>query len=136
MRKLTSVDEFFSEDLEDRTFQELYRESLEEELRHLLKELRRKRGLKQEEVARRMGVHRSRVAQMEAYGGLAMSLESLARYADALGYRLLLLFQDREGGEVAYLPVGVIPGLPRVWTVHLSWSEGKGEAPSEASHAA
>jgi len=84
-RKLTSIEEFFAE-----------------ELGEILRYLRKQRGLSQTELARRLGyANRSRLSQIEGAEGLALSLETIARYANALGYRVDLNFVDQESGEVA-----------------------------------
>ena len=62
------------------------RELLAEVLGHRLAEIRRARGLTQEQVAERMGVTKGRVSQIEQ--GKISGQEVLARYAAALGGRL------------------------------------------------
>jgi len=96
-----SFSEYFRESMKDPEARRLYREVLDQELAGLLAYLRKKRGLSQEEVARRLGVTRSRVSQMETSAGLSMSLENLARYAQALGLSLRLDFTDERGRVLA-----------------------------------
>ncbi|MGW4519310.1 helix-turn-helix domain-containing protein [Streptomyces sp. NPDC004393] len=55
-------------------------------LGHRLAEIRRGRGLTQEQVAERMGVTKGRVSQIEQ--GKISGQEVLARYAAALGGQL------------------------------------------------
>jgi len=62
------------------------RELLAEVLGHRLAEIRRARGLTQEEVAARMEVTKGRVSQIEQ--GRISGQEVLARYAAALGGQL------------------------------------------------
>ncbi|ROO86180.1 helix-turn-helix protein [Actinocorallia herbida] len=62
------------------------REPLPEALGHRLAEIRRARGLTQEQVAERMGVTKSRVSQIEQ--GKISGQDVLSRYATALGGRL------------------------------------------------
>jgi DNA-binding XRE family transcriptional regulator len=62
------------------------KEFLAEVLGHRLAEIRRSRGLTQEQVAERMGVTKGRVSQIEQ--GKISGQEVLARYAAALGGRL------------------------------------------------
>lgn len=115
-RKLTSVEEFFKDDLDTPELREAYREVLDEELGEVLKSLRQNRGLPQRVLAERMGLNRSRVAQIEAVEGLSLSLETLVRYASALGYRVTLGFAD-EAGEVARFPLSEAPGKESEWEV-------------------
>lgn len=91
--------QYFKESMRDENLQRLYREVLEEELAWILSYLRQERGLTQKQVAERLGVSRSRVSQMEVRASLSLSLETLARYAQALGLALRLDFVD-EAGEV------------------------------------
>lgn len=115
-RKLTSVEEFFKDDLNTPELRKAYREVLDEELGEVLKSLRRNRGLTQQVLAERMGLNRSRVAQIEGSEGLSLSLETLVRYAGALGYRVTLGFAD-EAGEVTHFPLSEAPGKESEWEV-------------------
>lgn len=100
-RKLTSIDEFFADDFADERQRQAYYEVTAEELGEVLRYLRNERGLSQAELARKLGyANRSRISQIEGAEGLSLSLETLARYANALGYRIDLGFVDRETGEV------------------------------------
>jgi DNA-binding XRE family transcriptional regulator len=62
------------------------RELLAEVIGHRLAEIRRTRGLTQQQVADRMGVTKGRVSQIER--GKISGQDVLARYATALGGRL------------------------------------------------
>ena len=93
--------DYFRESVKDPEARRLYREVLDEELSWLLSYLREERGLSQKEVAERLGVSRGRVSQLEPSAGLSMSLESLARYAQALGLSLRLEFADERGEVLA-----------------------------------
>ncbi len=62
------------------------REMLAEVLGHRLAEVRRARGLTQQQVADRMGVTKGRVSQIER--GRISGHDVLTRYANALGGRL------------------------------------------------
>ncbi|WP_164835639.1 helix-turn-helix domain-containing protein [Thermus tenuipuniceus] len=97
---------YFQESLKDPENARLYREVLDEELSWLLSYLRDQKGLSQKKVAERLGVSRSRVSQMETSAGLSMTLEGLARYAQALGLSLHLEFTDEEGEVLARFHVG------------------------------
>ncbi len=96
-----SFSEYFRESMRDPEAKRFYREALDEELSWLLGYLRKKRGLSQREVAERLGVSRSRVSQLETSGGLSLTLEALARYAQALGLSLRLEFVGEEGEVLA-----------------------------------
>ncbi|WP_038058779.1 helix-turn-helix domain-containing protein [Thermus amyloliquefaciens] len=98
--------DYYQESLKDPESARLYREVLDEELSWLLSYLREHRGLSQKEVAERLGVSRSRVSQMETSAGLSMTLEGLARYAQALGLSLRLEFTDEEGEVLARFHLG------------------------------
>jgi DNA-binding XRE family transcriptional regulator len=71
-------------------------EMLDEARGWRLAELRKRRGLTQEQVASRMGVSESRVSQIEA--GTVSTQDVLARYISALGGTLKLIadFGDEQ----------------------------------------
>jgi len=101
-RKLTTLEEYFAESMENPELRRAYYEVTAEELGEILRYLRKQRGLSQTELARRLGyANRSRLSQIEGAEGLSLSLETIARYANALGYRVDLNFVDQESGEVA-----------------------------------
>jgi DNA-binding XRE family transcriptional regulator len=66
-----------------------------------LAELRRSRGLTQQQVADRMGVTKGRISQIER--GMMSGQEVLARYAVALGGRLhqAIYFDDGDIAAIA-----------------------------------
>ncbi|GAB1694208.1 helix-turn-helix domain-containing protein [Krasilnikovia sp. M28-CT-15] len=68
---------------------------------HRLAEVRRSRGLTQQQVADRMGVTKGRVSQIEQ--GKISGQEVLARYAAALGGRLhqAIYFEDGNIAAIA-----------------------------------
>jgi len=101
-RKLVSIEEFFANDFGDERQRRAYYEVTAEELGAIMRYLREQRGLSQAELAQRLGyANRSRLSQIEGVEGLALSLETIARYANALGYRVDLNFVDQKSGEVA-----------------------------------
>ncbi|WP_280444487.1 helix-turn-helix domain-containing protein [Nocardia brasiliensis] len=73
-------------------------ELLAEMIGHRLAEIRRSRGLTQQQIAARMGVTKGRISQIER--GQIAGYELLARYAVALGGRLRQSIQF-DDGEVA-----------------------------------
>jgi DNA-binding XRE family transcriptional regulator len=75
------------------------RELLATILGHRLAEVRRPRGLTQQQVAERMGVTKGRVSQMEQ--GKVAGQEVVARYAAALGGRLHQAIYFEDGGIAA-----------------------------------
>lgn len=115
-RKLTSVEEFFKDDLDTPELRKAYRDVLDEELGEVLKSLRQNCGLTQRELAERMGLNRSRVAQIEGAEGLSLSLETLVRYASTLGYRVMLGFVD-DKEEVARFPLSEAPVRESEWEI-------------------
>lgn len=76
-------------------------ELLAEVVGHRLAELRRARGLTQQQVAERMGVTKGRVSQIEQ--GKVSGQEVVARYAEALGGRLhqAIYFEDGDIAAIA-----------------------------------
>ena len=74
---------------------------LAEVIGHRLAEIRRARGLTQQQVADRMGVSKGRVSQIER--GKISGQEVLARYATALGGRLhqAIYFDDGDITAIA-----------------------------------
>ena len=75
------------------------REMLAEVVGHRLAEIRRTRGLTQQQVADRMGVTKSRVSQIER--GKISGQDVLARYAAALGGRLHQAIYFDDGDIIA-----------------------------------
>lgn len=77
------------------------REMLAEVIGHRLAEVRRARGLTQQNVADRMGVTKGRVSQIER--GKVSGQDVLARYAAALGGRLhqAIYFDDGNIAAIA-----------------------------------
>jgi DNA-binding XRE family transcriptional regulator len=76
-------------------------ELLAEVLGHRLAEVRRSRGLTQQQVAERMGVTKGRISQIEQ--GKISGQDVLARFAAALGGRLhqAIYFDDGDIAAVA-----------------------------------
>ncbi|HUR09645.1 MAG TPA: helix-turn-helix transcriptional regulator [Nonomuraea sp.] len=68
---------------------------------HRLAEIRRSRGLTQQDIAQRMGVAKGRVSQIEQ--GKISGQDVLARYATALGGRLhqSIYFDDGDIAAIA-----------------------------------
>lgn len=60
-----------------------------EALRSQLRNLRKRRGLTQADVAKRMGVHQVRVSDIEAKPGV-VSIEQLMKLFEALGCELVV----------------------------------------------
>lgn len=78
-----------------------------------LKKARDARRMLQAEVARAMGVQASRVSQIESTKGISMTLDVLARFVAALGYRLDVDIVDPETDAiVAALPVVPMSFMP------------------------
>jgi len=77
------------------------RQMLAEVIGHRLAEVRRTRGLTQQQVAERMGVTKGRISQIER--GKVSGQDVLARYATALGGRLhqAIYFDDGDIAAVA-----------------------------------
>ncbi|MDT5029080.1 MAG: hypothetical protein QOE61_5506 [Micromonosporaceae bacterium] len=76
-------------------------ELLAEVLGHRLAEVRRARGLTQQQVAERMGITKGRVSQIEQ--GKISGQDVLARFAAALGGRLhqAIYFDDGDIAAIA-----------------------------------
>ena len=76
-------------------------ELLAEVMGHRLAELRKQRGLTQQQVAERMGVTKGRVSQIEQ--GKVSGQDVLARFAVALGGRLhqAIYFEDGDIAAIA-----------------------------------
>lgn len=74
---------------------------LNEMLGHRLAEVRRARGLTQQQVADRMGVTKGRISQIEQ--GKISGQDVLARFAEALGGRLhqAIYFDDGDIAAIA-----------------------------------
>ncbi|MFJ4649736.1 helix-turn-helix domain-containing protein [Nocardia sp. NPDC088792] len=70
-------------------------ELLAEIIGHRLAEIRRSRGMTQQQLAERMGVTKGRISQIEQ--GQIAGYELLARYAAALGGRLRQSIQFDDG---------------------------------------
>jgi DNA-binding XRE family transcriptional regulator len=85
----------------EETFEAGKLELLAEVVGHRLAEVRRARGLTQQQVAERMGVTKGRVSQIEQ--GKVAGQEVVARYAAALGGRLhqAIYFDDGDIAAIA-----------------------------------
>lgn len=71
-----------------------------------LRKAREARGMLQAEVAKLMRVQQSRVSQIETTKGVSMTLDVLARYVAALGYRLDVDIRDPDNDAlVSNVPV-------------------------------
>jgi DNA-binding XRE family transcriptional regulator len=77
------------------------RELIAEVIGHRLAEVRRSRGMTQQQVADRMGVTKGRVSQIER--GKVSEQDVVARYAAALGGRLhqAIYFDDGDISAIA-----------------------------------
>ena len=77
------------------------REMLAEVIGHRLAEVRRARGLTQQQVADRMGVTKGRISQIER--GKVSGQDIISRYATALGGRLhqAIYFDDGDITAIA-----------------------------------
>ena len=62
-----------------------------------LREARERAGLSLEQVAERMGVDKSNLVKLEKAGN--PTVETLERYAAALGQRLVMTLEPAEGGH-------------------------------------
>lgn len=108
-RKLTAFREYVNEVMQEPEVQEAYLEVLNEELGEVLRGLREGRGLSQAALAGKLGFkNRSRLSQIEGAEGLHLALETIARYAQALDYRVKLVFEP-EGGDTVTFPLVQVP---------------------------
>jgi len=115
-RQLTSVEDFFKDDLNTLALRRAYRDVLDEELGEVLKSLRERAGLTQQQLAQRLGLSRSRIAQIENVEGLSLSLETLTRYCAALGCATVLEFVELQKGEsVAQFALREAPARDSEW---------------------
>jgi len=73
----------------------------------LLGQARTRRGFTLRRAANEAGLSHPRVAQLER-AGQRLEFGPLARYADALGFDLVLTLVDRQGGEPIEAPVKVL----------------------------
>jgi ribosome-binding protein aMBF1 (putative translation factor) len=64
----------------------------------LIRKAKEKRRISQRDLASRVGVANPRVAQIQKAGN-AIEIPTLAKYAEALGYDLEIVFVPRQGGE-------------------------------------
>ncbi|GLW96491.1 helix-turn-helix transcriptional regulator [Microtetraspora sp. NBRC 16547] len=71
---------------------------------HQLAEARRRRGLRQEEVAQAMGVSQARISQIE--NGMVSEVATLAAYVTALGGQLKIVADFGETSMVLDTPRG------------------------------
>jgi ribosome-binding protein aMBF1 (putative translation factor) len=108
-RKLTTFREYVDEVMQEPEVQEAYLKVLDEELGEVLRGLRKSRGLSQPALAEKLGFkNRSRLSQIEGAEGLHLALETIARYAQALDYRVKLVFEPEDGDTVTF-PLVQVP---------------------------
>jgi len=81
------------------------RKKVAKQVSSLLREARKKMGIPQMELAKRMGAYISHVNRNER-GKSLPSLDFIARYVEALGLRAILRFEDGEGNVVVEGRVG------------------------------
>lgn len=110
-RKLKSFREVELEARKDPVYRQAYLDVVNEEIGAELRSMREAQELTQTEVGARMGyANRSRVAQIEASEGLSLALGTVVRYAQALGFRTKLVFENAQGSralDLEHLPDGV-----------------------------
>jgi transcriptional regulator with XRE-family HTH domain len=83
-RQLRRASELTEEFLRDPTYQAIFDEVVGEEIGAALRAVREAKRLSQADVAKHMGVSRSRISQIEGAEGTALSLDVLQRYSNAL----------------------------------------------------
>lgn len=94
----------------DQELKDFFWRELNADIGEALKRAREKRDIVQAKVADLMGVQQSRVSQIESTRGVAMTLDVLARYVAAIGYRLDVNIVDPENDElVSMVPVMPVP---------------------------
>ena len=70
-----------------------------------LVEARLESGLKQKDVAKRMGISQAQVARIEKRGYEAHTLRTLQRYIEALGNRYKLVVSIQKNDDANTLPI-------------------------------
>jgi len=80
-------------------------EARKKELWLQLVEARLESGLKQKDVAKRMGISQAQVARIEKRGYEAHTLRTLQRYIEALGNRYKLVVSIQKTDDANTLPV-------------------------------
>jgi DNA-binding XRE family transcriptional regulator len=80
-------------------------EARKKELWLQLVEARLESGLKQKDVAKRMGISQAQVARIEKRGYEAHTLRTLQRYIEALGNRYKLVVSIQKNDDANSLPV-------------------------------
>lgn len=94
----------------DHDLKDFFWKELNADIGEALKHARERRNIVQARVADLMGVQQSRVSQIESTRGVAMTLDVLARYVAAIGYRLDVNIVDPETDElVSMVPVMPVP---------------------------
>lgn len=69
-------------------------------LGHLIYDLRTGAGLSRRELASRMGTTQSVISRLEEGGGARNRIDTLARFATALGRHLVLSFPEEVSGDL------------------------------------
>jgi|GEM_PF-1896101 len=74
------------------------------QVRNALKALRKQRGRSQKQIAEAMGVNQSVISRIERDGNTEIGLDTVFRYAQALGLQPVLQFEDTAGSRAAERP--------------------------------
>lgn len=99
MRK-TNYERYLERRLKDRRFRELYEQDCEAaSLAVQIREMRRRRGWTQGELARRIGTTQSAIARLENAEYEGYTVHILRRLARAAGWRLEIRLQPGRGGS-------------------------------------
>jgi transcriptional regulator with XRE-family HTH domain len=99
-RPLKRATELTDEFLRDPEYAAIFDAVANESIGETLRAARDSRDLSQSEVARRMGVSRSRISQIEGAEGTSLSLDVLHRYSKALDCHLDIKLRDHGTSEV------------------------------------
>jgi transcriptional regulator with XRE-family HTH domain len=107
MKKSTNFDRYLTEQLKDPAFAERFEQAGEAwDVALQLTALRRRAGLSQKELARRLKTSQQQISRLESPGYEGHSLATLRRVADALSARLRVVFEPapRNGGTLGEKP--------------------------------
>ena len=103
--RLENIEGYFQEKLKDKKFRRLYMiERAKVALAQKIAEMRQEKHMNQKELAARLGVSQQFISQVETAEAANLTLDTLIRIADSLGYGVRISF-PRNAGRGANLEV-------------------------------
>lgn len=100
--KMNTFEKHLKSKLSNKSFADGYAiEKAKVDLAHRISELRQGKKISQVELARRLKVSQQFISQLESAEGQNMTLETISRVAESLGFGIKITFAKERGIKVA-----------------------------------